>query len=223
MNASKPIDIALADSNPLMLSALSEQFDRDPRFSLVTTAATAEGFLEAVIRVPVTVGIIDWNLPQLGGERLTEVLRAQERAPRVVVYGHSADQDTVRKAMEAGAAGFCVRSESVETLLDVAARVGGGQMVFPYLDVRTLRQSPLQSLTKKERVLLDALAKGHSNKVLARELGISVNTVKFHLRNLFEKLSVSNRAQAIAFYYSNMPNAPALGLAPKPEEFDEEL
>ncbi|MDH3742205.1 MAG: DNA-binding response regulator, partial [Hyphomicrobiales bacterium] len=67
-NTAPVIDIALADSNPLMLSALSEFFDRDPRFSLVATASTAEGFLEAVLRVPVAAGVVDWTLPMLGTE-----------------------------------------------------------------------------------------------------------------------------------------------------------
>ncbi|MEM7430167.1 MAG: hypothetical protein AAF441_29245, partial [Pseudomonadota bacterium] len=57
MAENRVIDVALADSNPLMLAALSEFFDRDPRFSLVTTVASAEGFLETVLRVPVAVGI----------------------------------------------------------------------------------------------------------------------------------------------------------------------
>ncbi len=197
-------DVALADSNPLMLSALSEFFDRDPRFSLVTTAGTAEGFLEAVLRVPVAVGVIDWTLPMLGGEKLIEVLRAQESAPRVVVYSHSEGQDIPRKAMAAGAAGFCARSEPAEKLLDIVADVGRGKMVFPFLDVRELRQDPVHALTAKERILLAALAKGSTNKQLAEEFGISVNTVKFHLRNLFEKLDLGNRAQAIAFYYSSV-------------------
>ena len=58
-------------------------------------------------------------------------------------------------------------------------------------------------LTRRERALLDALSKGLSNKDLARDFEISANTVKFHLSNLFEKLGVKNRAQAIAFYYSS--------------------
>ena len=56
-----PVSVILADSNPLMLSALAEFFDRDPRFSLVATAPSAEGFLESVLRVPVNVGVIDWT------------------------------------------------------------------------------------------------------------------------------------------------------------------
>ena len=76
-------------------------------------------------------------------------------------------------------------------------------MVFPFLDVRQLRKDPMNLLTRRERILLTSLAQGRTNKELAADLGISVNTVKFHLRNLFEKLSVNNRAQAIAFYYSS--------------------
>lgn len=196
------IDVALGDNNPLMLSALSEFFDRDPRFSLVATASSAEGFLEAVLRVPVRVGVIDWTLPMLGGERLIEILRAQAAPPRVVVYSHSEGADIPRRAMAAGAAGFCARSEPPERLLDIVASVAAGQMVFPFLDVRELNRDPRHSLTRREHALLAALSKGLTNKELASEFGITVNTVKFHLRNLFDKLSVRNRAQAIAFHYS---------------------
>ncbi|MEM7429270.1 MAG: response regulator transcription factor [Pseudomonadota bacterium] len=187
-----------------MLAALSEFFDRDPRFSLVTTVASAEGFLETVLRVPIAVGVIDWTLPMLGAERLIEIIRAQENGPRMVVYSHADKGEVPRMAMAAGAAGFCPRSEPAEKLLDIVDEVGRGRMVFPFLDVRELRHDPLETLTAKERTLLQALAKGSTNKQLADELGISVNTVKFHLRNLFEKLDVQNRAHAIAFYYSSV-------------------
>ena len=197
------IDIALADSNPLMLSALSEFFDRDPRFSLVATASTAEGFLEAVLRVPVAAGVVDWTLPMLGTEKLLEVLRAQSQPPRIIVYSHNDNGEVPRHAMAAGAAGFCARSEPPAKLLDIVADVAAGRMVFPFLDVRELNKDPRHALTKRERALLEALAKGQTNKELASQFGITVNTVKFHLRNLFDKLSVRNRAQAIAFYYSS--------------------
>jgi two-component system nitrate/nitrite response regulator NarP len=197
-----PVTVMVADGNPLMLTAMSEIFERDPRFSLVATSATAEGFLGAAMRMPVQVGVIDWNLPALGGARLIDVLRAQPSAPRLVVYADDTG-DTARKAMAAGAAGFTARSESVERLLETCLVVANGQMVFPFLDVRSLRQDPIEQLSRRERTLLEALSKGLTNRELARELGISTNTVKFHLSNLFEKLSVKNRAQAIAFFYAN--------------------
>jgi len=197
------IAISLADGNPLVLSAMSEIFDHDPRFSLVATSATAEGFLGAVMRVPVAVAVIDWNLPALGGQKLIEVLRDQAGAPRIVVYGDDQRGDVARLAMLAGAAGFVGRNTPVEKLLETCLAVAAGQMVFPFLDVRELQSDPILQLTRRERALLEALSKGLTNRELARDFGISDNTVKFHLSNLYEKLGVKSRAQAIAFYYAS--------------------
>ena len=197
-----PVSVSLADSNPLVLSAMSEIFDRDPRFSLVATTSTAEGFLGAVMRVPVQLGVIDWNLPALGGQKLIEVLRDQPAAPRVIVYGDDRG-GLPRLAMTAGAAGFSPRKGPVEGLLDTCAAVAAGQMVFPFLDVRDLHVDPIHQMTRRERALLEALSKGLSNRQLAAEFGISANTVKFHLSNLYEKLGVSSRTQAVAFYFSS--------------------
>jgi two-component system nitrate/nitrite response regulator NarP len=198
-----PIDIALADGNPLMLAALSDFIDRDKGFSLVATVASAEGFLSAVTRAPVAVGIIDWNLPVMGGERLLDTLRLRPSPPRMIVYGAPEEPEILRRAMAAGAAGFSPRHQSPEHLLVMARAVARGQMMFPFVDVRELNRDPTAALTLRERTLLAALARGLNNKALARELDISVNTVKFHLRNLYEKLNLSSRAQAIAFYYSS--------------------
>lgn len=206
-----PVDLALADGNPLVLQAMSEFFDRDRRFSLVVTSATAEGFLGAVMRVPVSVAIIDWTLPALGGQKLIEILRDQPGAPRIVVYGDEARGEVVRAAMLAGAAGFVPRSAPAERLLETCLAVSAGQMVFPFLDVRDIQADPISQLTRRERALLEALSKGQSNKELARGFEISENTVKFHLSNLFEKLGVKNRAHAIAFYYSSRLPAEAAG------------
>jgi two-component system nitrate/nitrite response regulator NarP len=198
-----PIPVSLADGNPLVLSAMSEIFDRDPRFSLVATSATAEGFLGAVMRVPVQVGVIDWMLPALGGQKLIDILRDQAQAPRLIVYGDDQKGEVARLAMLAGAAGFVARTTPVETLLETCLDVAAGKMVFPFLDIRALQADPIHSLTRRERALLEALSQGLTNKDLARDFGISANTVKYHLSNMFEKLGVANRAQAIAFYYAS--------------------
>ncbi len=197
------VEVALADANPLMLAALSEVIYRDARFSLVLTAKSAEGFLQGISRAPVSVGVVDWDLPGLGTERLIGLVRGMEKSPRVVVYAKSANKDAARRAMAAGAAGLAFDDQPPERLLDTMAAVAAGQMVFPFLDVRELGQDPLRSLTHREEALLEALAKGMTNKELSEALGITVNTVKFHLRNLFDKLSVKTRGQAIALYYAS--------------------
>ena len=154
------------------------------------------------MRVPCQVGIISWNLPVLGGAKVIEVLREQANSPKLVVYG-SDDDELPRLAMAAGAAGFASRSSEVEVLLDTCVDVANGKMVFPFVDIRELQADPMQTLSRKERVMLEALSQGLTNRELSAELGISTNTVKFHLSNLYDKLSVRNRAQAIAFFYSS--------------------
>jgi DNA-binding NarL/FixJ family response regulator len=197
------VDVAVADGSPLVLTALSEFFDRNREFSLIATTATAEAFLDTVQRVPVDVAVIDWQLPRLGGEQVIRTLKSLGSVVKVVVYGALDPPDVVRRAMAAGAAGFCPRSNSPEELLEVVRGVARGQMLFPYFDIRDLHRDPVNELTDRERALLVALSRGLSNKALGAEFGISVNTVKFHLKNLFEKLSIANRAEAIAFYYSS--------------------
>lgn len=201
-NSERPVNVMLADANPLVLSAMSELFEQDPRFSLVATSATAEGFLGTAMRVPVQVGVIDWNLPVLGAAKLIEVLREHEQSPRFVVYGDETGDDP-RLAMQAGAAGFASRSGEVEDLLETCADVAAGKMVFPYVDIREMQQDPIYTLSRRERAILQALANGLSNRELSQTLKISTNTVKFHLSNIYEKLSVKNRAQAIVYYYSS--------------------
>ena len=198
-----PISVILADGNPLMLTALSDLFESDRRFTLVATLASADAFLDLVARMPADLGVIDWALPTQGGERLLEALRGRARAPRILVHGPEGDLDLVRRAMAAGAAGFCPRSTLPQQLTGIAHAIAQGQMVFPFIDVRALKHDPEEELTARERALLSALARGLANRDLAAELGISVNTVKFHLRNLYDKLGVNSRAQAIAFFYSS--------------------
>lgn len=213
-----PINVAIADSNTLMLSALSEYFEHDPRFSLVAAVGSAERFLEVAVSASIAVGVIDWALPMLGGGRLLEMIRNREAGPRVVVYAQGEGPDIPRQAMAAGAAGFCSRTKAPEYLLDVVADVAEGGMIFPFVDVRDLRQDPMHGLTNRERALLVSLAQGLTNKQLARDHSISLNTVKFHLKNMFDKLSVKNRGQAIAYYFSTQLGYSEPGAIPRNDD-----
>ncbi|MEE9336227.1 MAG: response regulator transcription factor [Granulosicoccaceae bacterium] len=197
------LDIALAESSPLVLSALSEMFEKDGRFSILSTTSTAEAFLQTVITVPAQVAIMDWHLPTLGAEKLMHIVREQELDMRIVICTQTASSELAKRSMAAGAAGYYSHDQPTETLLSTVMDVADGKMIFPYLDIRDLRD-PLQSLTKTEKALLLSLALGKSNKELASDHNISINTVKFHLRNLYEKLAVRNRTQAIAYYYSSL-------------------
>ncbi len=194
--------IVLANSNALVLQALGDLFEKDSRYSLIATSKTAEGLLETCLRLPVDIGIVEWSIPQLGAERLLGILRSRPLMPRMVVYANPYDTDVPRRALAAGAAAYCTSDTPQKSLLDIVAAVAEGRMVFPYVDVRGLNSDPRESLSEREKTILAELARGRTNTELAQELGISINTVKFHLRNLYEKLGLKNRAQAIAFHYA---------------------
>ncbi|WP_029007642.1 LuxR C-terminal-related transcriptional regulator [Azospirillum halopraeferens] len=198
----KTIDIVVADKSPLVLRAMVKLFEDDERFNLLATASDGERFLEAVRRFPFDVGVIGWEMPFLSGRGALERLKGRPGAPRIVVYTGSSDPTASRSAMMLGAAGFCNKSEPPERLLDICAAVAAGRMAFPFVDVSSLSDDPLGRLTARERTLLESLTTGRTNAQLARELGISVHTVKFHLKNLYDKLGVGNRAQAVALSMS---------------------
>jgi len=198
----KPIRVFVADKGSLVRDALKERFGRDPRFHLVATADDGERFLDGLRRFAVDVGVIGWEMPAVHGREVLERLAVRAGAPRVVVYTGHPSPDVPREVMERGGAGFCSKSRPPEELLETVAAVGAGRMVFPMIDVRTLGTSPLEALTRRERQLLAALCEGATNSELARRFDISVQTVKFHLKNVYLKAGVSNRAQAVALYLS---------------------
>ncbi|MBC7905579.1 MAG: response regulator transcription factor [Rhodospirillaceae bacterium] len=196
----KPIDIVIAEKNPLLQSSLVKLFAGDERFCLAAVTADGEKFLEAADRVRFDVGIIGWEMPGVDGRAVLQALRNRADAPRLIVYTGSPNPDVPRQAMTLGAAGFCSKREPPEQLLDTIQAVAAGRMVFPFIDVSSLASDPLAGLTPRERELLASLAGGLTNQQMASQLDISLNTVKFHLKNLYDKLGVGNRAQAVAFF-----------------------
>ncbi len=199
---SYPIDVAVVDKNPLVVRAIKSLFQEDGRFKMVASATDGERFLDAVGRIPFDVVISSWVMPYCSGRELLEKLRKIDRAPRIIIYTGSTNSNVAREAMRLGAAGFCAKDEPPEKLLQVLDAVARGAMIFPYMDISKLAVGPLDSLTRREKELLGKLAIGLTNNEIAAELGVTTNTVKFHLRNLYSKLDVRNRAEAAALHVS---------------------
>ena len=197
-----PISVVVADKSPLVRAGLQGLLNEDERFELVGVAENGEQFLALVEQQPFQVGIVGWVMPGIGGRGVLDQLRDRPNAPRVVIYTGDPSVDIPRQAMRLGGAGFCSKSEPPSQLLDSVARVATGQMIFPFVDVRELHSYPMSELTPRERELLAALSEGSSNAQLAARFDISIQTVKFHLKNVYEKLGIGNRAQAVALYVS---------------------
>lgn len=195
-----PVEVAIVDKCPLILRGLKTLLVEDDRFELAISATDGERFLEAVNRVRFDVAVVGWAMPYGDGRTVLQALYGKAEAPRVIVYTGDADPETPRTVMELGGAGFCSKTASPEQLLNVIENVARGQMVFPFRSSRAVSEDTngISRLTPRETELLHSLGSGRTNVEIAHDLGVSPNTVKFHLRNLYGKLNVRNRAEAVA-------------------------
>lgn len=195
-----PIRIGIADKSPLMRAALKQLISEDDRFQIVSSSEDSDNFLKQAETVAMDIAIVGWVIAPGDARYILDHLRPGPNTPRVVVYT-GLESDTVPlQVMAHGGAAFVSKNEDPTFLLDTLAQVAKGRMVFPYLDVTQINANPLSTLTKRELEILSSLAAGRTNKEIAAEKGVSTNTVKYHIKNLFEKLGVNNRGQAIALY-----------------------
>jgi two-component system nitrate/nitrite response regulator NarP len=190
----------VADKSPLIQAALRHLIAEDGRFELVSVCADGEAFLRSLDEHELDVAIIGWVIGPGDGKYILDQLRGRESAPRIIVYTGAQGESVPAQVMAHGGAAFVSKSEQPELLLDTIAAVAQGRMVFPFLDVRAIHQNPLATLTRRELEVLALLAAGQTNKQIAATQDVSPNTVKFHIKNLYEKLGVRSRSQAVALY-----------------------
>jgi two-component system nitrate/nitrite response regulator NarP len=198
--ANDAIRVGVADKSPLIQAALKQILSEDGRFTLVHVSTGCDDFLENLVDEKIDVGVIGWIFGPSDGRLILDRVNALENPPRIVVYTGLENSTVPAQVMAHGGAAYVSKSEQPAVLLDTIADVANGRMVFPFIDVRTLYENPLVTLTRRELEVLSSLASGRTNKQIARDMDVSLNTVKFHVRNLFQKLGVNSRAQAITMY-----------------------
>ena len=160
------------------------------------------GSLVLLGNIYVTIGIIVVAVMTVFLSFILLLAKQYKRCPSnrvLVIYGKAGHAGAASKTIHGGAA-FVSKSEQPSVLMDTIVAVAAGRMVFPYLDIRSIYDNPLSTLTRREMEVLADLASGRTNKQIARDLGVSLNTIKYHVRNLYQKLAVNSRGQAIALY-----------------------
>lgn len=196
------IDVAIADQNPVVRAGLEMLIQRDGRFSIFSVHSSGASLLESLQKAPSTIVIAGWALPDISGGEVLARIKREKWPTRVVIYTGERSNDVLRQAIKGGAWGFVSKTEEPAVLLEAVVAVARGRLSLPYVDIELLNHDPLDGLTARERELLAALANGWTNLQIAARIGISRNTVKYHLKNLYDKLGVSNRAMAVALHMS---------------------
>jgi DNA-binding NarL/FixJ family response regulator len=192
--------VMIADKSPVVRSGLRDFINRDGRFEVLDAVASGTEFIAAVEQQATDIGIIGWTFPDMTGADILAALKRRHLPTRVVVYTGEPGKEVLRQAIRLGAWGFISKSDEPAVLVESIAAVARGRMSMPYIDLQALTTDPFAELTSRERELLTALANGWTNLQIASRIGISRNTVKYHLKNLYDKLGVSNRAMAVALY-----------------------
>ncbi|MBX9926427.1 MAG: response regulator transcription factor, partial [Hyphomicrobiaceae bacterium] len=183
--------VLIADKSPVVRAGLDDFIRKDGRFEVVGVTSTALEFASLADSRRADIGVVGWALPDMTGGTLLAMLKRRQIATRVVVYTGDTGTDVLREAIREGAWSFISKSEDPDVLIEALATVARGRLSLPYIDMRTLNADPLDVLTSRERELLAALANGWTNLQIAARTGISENTVKYHLKNLYDKLGVN--------------------------------
>ncbi|WP_315926516.1 response regulator transcription factor [Mesorhizobium sp. SP-1A] len=210
MAGNRKFRVLIAERNPLVVAALGDMIGRASDFELVDSLQSGKAFLEAAARAEpgFDLAVLGWKLSDMdGGEVLSEMQRRGLHA-RVVIFSNDHDIAILKQCVRLGVQGFCYQFDDPSILFDTLVAVANGRICIPYIDVSKINDTPLSRLTTRERELLEVLADGWTNLQIAARTGISENTVKYHLKNLYDKLDVRNRAMAVALYAGEKSRAP---------------
>ncbi len=201
--------IVLVDDHSMVLSGMSAALSAEASIEVIGEASNGAEAIQLVMAMHPDVVVMDIVMPVLDGVEATRRIRAADRTCRVILLTTFDDDDYVFNGLCAGAAGYLLKNEPIETLVHAIQAVArGGSMLDPSVAQKVVsefarlapsyrRTSPIGSLlTEREQRVLFFVAQGLKNREIADRLGITELTVKRHISNILPKLAVSSRSEA---------------------------
>ena len=203
------IRILLADDHVVVREGTRQLLEQEPDFEVVGGAGDGEEAVALATKLKPDVIIMDIAMPKLSGIEATKKIKSTLPSMAVLILTAYDYDEYIFALMEAGAAGYLLKSVSGDELIDAIRAVYTGEPVLHPVVIRKLMAHlrpneaklgegrPLELLSEREIEILRLVAKGMGNKDIASELFISVRTVQAHLRSIFNKLCVGSRSEAI--------------------------
>jgi DNA-binding NarL/FixJ family response regulator len=200
--------ILVAEDHPLFRKGMISLLSSVPEFEVVGEAATGEEAVARAAELQPDVVLMDLQMPEVNGIEATRRILQESPSVRVLVVTLFEDDDSVFMALRAGARGYVLKDADEEEMVMAIRAVGRGEAIFsPAIAERLLAYfaspqpaAPPQAfptLTDREREILHLIARGHPNPSIAKQLHLSTKTVGNYVSNIFTKLQVADRAQAI--------------------------
>jgi DNA-binding NarL/FixJ family response regulator len=212
---SKRIRLLLADDHAVVRAGTRELLERQPDLHIVGEAADGEEAVRLAQELQPHVVVMDVRMPKMSGVEATRRIKAECPDVRVLVLTAHDDDEYIFALLQAGANGYLLKTAEIDELVKAIRAVAAGQSALaPTVagkvvaqftsgktlpDVLTNAQDQYEGLTERELGILKLVGKGLSNKQIGKNLFISDRTVQAHLSNIFSKLSVSSRTEAVMY------------------------
>jgi len=197
MATHSPIRILLGDDHEVVRLGLRSLLGTQPDLEVVGEAADGAEAVAAHERLQPDITLLDLRMPVLNGLEATRAIRAREATARIMILTTYAGEEDIYQALQAGARAYFLKSAPSAALLEAIRAVRAGQIRMPpEVAERLAHRLSAPELSPREREVLQAVARGRSNKEIARELGVAENTIKNHVKLILDKLGVQDRTQA---------------------------
>jgi len=203
-----PLRVLIADDHPVFRNGLRALLASVPEMEVAGEATSGDEAIALATTLQPDIVLMDLQMPGGGGIAATRRILDASPHIRILVITMFEDDDSVFAALRAGARGYLLKGASATEMLRAIGAVGDGEAIFsPAIAQRLLdffsaphpaaRALPFPELTEREREILTLIVQGQANPAIAARLGLSLKTVRNHVSNIFSKLQVADRAQAI--------------------------
>jgi DNA-binding NarL/FixJ family response regulator len=195
------LKLLIADDHELMLEGIRMALSTAPDIELVGATTSGTQVLPLVRQTTPDVVLLDLRMPGMDGLRCLEGIRERHPAVKVIILSGSEEPDVIEAAFRRGAVGYILKRIDPADLAPVIRQVLDGNVFYPLESRPAVPELGDSGLTGRETDILKALADGLSNKQIARQFWLSEQTIKFHLTNIYRKLGVSSRTEAVRHAY----------------------
>ncbi|HEY5704855.1 MAG TPA: response regulator transcription factor [Chthoniobacterales bacterium] len=193
------IRVLVADDHTMVLAGLSSIIGMQPDMVVVAEAPDGREAVELWRKHRPAVTLLDLRMPKLDGVGVIEEIRRQDAAASFIMLTTYDTDNEIYRAIKAGARGYLLKDARREDLVECIRKVNRGERCIPQALVDKLAAAMSgETLTGRELDVLTLLTRGKSNKEIGANLFISETTVKGHLRNIFTKLNVLSRTEAVS-------------------------